>query len=538
MSASRHLSRLTALVALLSSAPLAIASVGSPDRAGEPIPGQYVVQLQLPVVQQVLGRLPLRSLISQLLLPVTSELPFQVYEHAFPGFAIRLSPQQAAQLDRIPGVHVEQDQVMSAQARTTVSTSLYGLDRIDQLSGTNSTYSYPSLAGQGVNVYVIDTGLRSTHIEFTGRVGTGRNFAPNSSSLLGASTDAANTTDCDGHGTHVAGTVLGSSYGVARSATIHPIRVLGCDGSGSNSGVIAGIDWMIANHRKPAVGNMSLGGAASSTLDTAVRNAISNGITMVVAAGNENTNACNGSPNRVTEALVVAASTAADRRASYSNYGSCVDLFAPGDAIRSAGISSDSASATLSGTSMAAPHVAGAAALYLASRPSQSPAQVASDLLQQTSVNRITDVVGSPNRLLHVGVLEDDANFVPGDDPDPVEPPPPAVPCTGCTAYTITLDGTARNVLAPNSNGFSFSGGTLRGYLMTGSVKSGSIGIALERRVSGLFSTSWQAVSVSPLSGTSANQAVTSGNLASGTYRWRLSTSAGSGTATFYGQPR
>lgn len=357
------------------------------------------------------------------------------YEHALRGFSIRMTERQAALMARLPGVVlVEQDTLVSASA--TQSGATWGLDRVDQRSlPLNASYSYPNHRGQGVHVYVIDTGLNASHTEFSGRIGTGRNFAPNDDGLLGqvltdlglnpaqlglplnlavvdilgthlfsGETDATDTTDCNGHGTHVAGTAVGTTYGVAKAATVHPVRVLGCSGSGSNSGVIAGVDWVAANATLPAVANMSLGGGDSEALDIAVQNAIDSGITFVVAAGNSNADACSGSPNKVADAITVGASTASDSRdTGYSNYGACVDLFAPGTSITSAWIDSSTDTNTISGTSMASPHVAGAAALVLGSSPGASPDDVADTLLGNASLGKLSSVgSGSPNALLYV----------------------------------------------------------------------------------------------------------------------------------------
>ena len=206
---------------------------------------------------------------------------------------------------------------------------------------------------------MIDTGIRASHQEFAGRIGNG----------FTAITDGQGTNDCNGHGTHVAGTTGGTTYGVAKQVTLHPVRVLSCSGSGSNSGVIAGVDWVTANHVKPAVANMSLGGGVSTALDNAVQNSIAAGVSYAVAAGNSNANACNYSPARAANAVTVGSTTSSDARSSFSNFGTCVDLFAPGSSITSAWYTSNTATNTISGTSMASPHVAGALALYLHDEP-------------------------------------------------------------------------------------------------------------------------------------------------------------------------
>ncbi|AXQ27693.1 S8 family peptidase [Solimonas sp. K1W22B-7] len=337
----------------------------------------------------------------------------QVYGHALNGFSVRLPAVAAEALARNPRVRrIEQDRSMFL-SETQFNPPSYGLDRIDQVDlPLDNQYSYPASAGQGVHVYVIDTGLNATHVDFAGdRVQPGRNFAPNGSqgllcTLLGIGcppVDPANTTDCNGHGTHVSGTSVGSSFGVAKRALLHPVRVFGCGNSTTTSAIIAGVDWVTANRQLPAVVNMSLGGGASELLDTAVNNLIDAGVTAVVAAGNENANACSGSPSRVPRAITIGATTNTDARASYSNFGTCVDLFAPGSNIVSAAYNSATGTATLSGTSMASPHVAGAAARYLAANPGANAAAVDAALKASASSGKVGNPgTGSPNLLLRL----------------------------------------------------------------------------------------------------------------------------------------
>jgi subtilisin family serine protease len=316
-----------------------------------------------------------------------------VYSHAIQGFSVELSEGQAKALARDPRVaYVEEDGEVSLEA--TQSSAPWGLDRIDQRDRPlNGTYVY-NYTGSGVKVYVIDTGILASHNQFGGRVISGYT----------AINDGRGTTDCNGHGTHVAGTVGGSTYGVAKSATLVPVRVLDCNGSGTNSGVIAGVDWVTSNNPTGAraVANMSLGGGASSALDTAVQNSINDGVTYAVASGNDNANACNYSPARVAAAITVNSSTSTDARSSFSNWGSCTDIFAPGSSIISAWHTSNTATNTISGTSMASPHVAGVAALYLQQYGYQSPATVKNAILSAASTNKISSAgTGSPNRLLY-----------------------------------------------------------------------------------------------------------------------------------------
>lgn len=340
------------------------------------------------------------------------------------GALVSLTEAQAALLETLPGVlHIEQDQIMTTST-VTQSNATWGLDRSDQRNlPLNQIYNYPAQAGAGVNVYILDTGINITHVDFGGRVVGGQNFASSSpldafpiplplpidlggllGGLFGGGVDPNDYDDCNGHGTHVAGTAAGNTWGIAKSANLYAVRVLGCGGSGSNAGVIAGVQWVADNHIKPAVANMSLGGGNSDALDAAVREAVNRGVTMVVAAGNDNANACSGSPNRVAEAITVGSTDNLDRRSSFSNFGPCNDIFAPGSNIVSATHSNDTGSTTLSGTSMAAPHVAGAAALVLGTNPTASPAAVTAAVLGDATPGVISNVgTGSPNLLLYVG---------------------------------------------------------------------------------------------------------------------------------------
>ncbi len=312
-----------------------------------------------------------------------------VYQHAINGFAAEMSEEDAERLSEDYRVKfVEEDSVMSIDA--TQTNPPWGLDRIDQRNRPlNASYTY-NWTGSGVRVYVIDTGIRTSHNQFGGR-------ASNVFDAFGGS-----GADCNGHGTHVAGTIGGSTYGVAKSAMLRGVRVLNCSGSGSTSGVIAGVDWVRQNRIDPAVANMSLGGGVSSALDTAVNNLANSGVAIAVAAGNSNTNACNSSPARAANAITVGATTSTDSRASFSNFGTCLDIFAPGQGIVSSWYTSNTATASLSGTSMASPHVAGAAALYKQANPSASATTIRNALVNNATTNVISNAgSGSPNRLLY-----------------------------------------------------------------------------------------------------------------------------------------
>lgn len=355
----------------------------------------------------------------------------EVWTDVVRGFSMNLTADKARELAADPEVAlVEEDSRIDLFA--TQASAPWHLDRIDQASlPLNQLYSFGS-TGRNVNAYIIDTGIRPDHVEFAGnRVKPG----------FSVINDGRGTNDCHGHGTHVAGIVGGATYGVAKEITLHPVRVFTCSGSGSFSGLLSALDWVSSNHVKPAVVNMSLGGS-STTLTTAVNNLVlQRGVTVVAAAGNANNDACYTSPANAPAAITVAASSATDARASFSNWGTCVDIFAPGQLVTSAGHGSSSATAVMSGTSMAAPVVAGAVARLL-SNGTLTPDEVWTQLRNTATINRISNERGAPNRLV----------YMPGDGapPPPQDTTPPTVslvsPSDGQTlGSSVTLAATSQD---------------------------------------------------------------------------------------------
>jgi len=362
------------------------------------IKDKYIVVFNTPSVLDLENEQSISGFATQQGLSLKNKYDIKIQNNfgsALNGVLVNASAEKIKQLLLDPSVaYIEQDQMMYAtpiEASGDQPSPTWGLDRIDQRSGSlDGNYHY-NFDGTGVTAYVVDTGVLNSHNEFGGRSTSGYDFVDNDN----------NATDCNGHGTHVAGTIAGASYGVAKNVNVVGVRVLGCNGSGSNSGVIQGINWVKNNASGPSVANMSLGGGASQATDDAVNAAVAAGITFVVAAGNDNSNACNYSPARAADAITVGSTANGDSRSSFSNYGNCLDIYAPGSNITSAWYNSNSATNTISGTSMAAPHVAGVAALYLNENNSLSSSQVEGLLNSRSSSNKVTDAkAGSPNKML------------------------------------------------------------------------------------------------------------------------------------------
>ena len=468
-------------------------------KAKNPIPNRYIVVLEEWATGEPGANSNAEAVALELGIVYGGRID-KIFKHALNGFSVELNANQAERLSQDPRVEfVEEDGEVFAN--TTQTGATWGLDRIDQRDRpTDGNYNYTP-TGSGVNAYIIDTGIRRTHAQFGGRAVVGYD----------AIGDGQNSNDCNGHGTHVAGTVGGSTYGVAKAVRLYAVRVLSCTGSGSNSGVIAGVDWVKNNHVKPAVANMSLGGGASSALDTAVNNAIAAGVTFAVAAGNDNLDACNYSPARAVNAITVGSTTSTDARSSFSNYGTCLDIFAPGSSITSAWYTSDTATNTISGTSMASPHVAGVAALYLQNNTAASPSTVRNEIVNTASSGKLTSInTGSPNLLLY-SLLSG------GGSP----PPPPPPTCSGET-YTGTLSGAGANAYQPNgSYYYSSISGTHSGNLTGPS--SADFDLYLQK----WNGSSW--VSVKSSLGSTSTESVTYSGTA-GYYRWRIYSYSGSGS--------
>lgn len=464
------------------------------------IPNRYIVVFEDWVAGELGARSNAIAVAEELSIVYGGKID-KVFKHALNGYSVEMSEKEAGTLSYDARIkYIEEDGEVFAS--TTQTGATFGLDRIDQRDRPlDGNYNYTP-TGSGVNAYIIDTGIRRTHTLFGGRAFAGYD----------AIGDGQNTNDCNGHGTHVAGTVGSSTYGVAKAVRLYAVRVLNCQGSGSNSGVIAGVDWVTQNHVSPAVANMSLGGGASTALDNAVNNSVAAGVTFAVAAGNENQNACNVSPARAANAITVGSTTNTDARSSFSNFGSCVDIFAPGSSITSTWSTSDTATNTISGTSMASPHVAGVAALYLQGNPGASAATVTNAIKTTGSTGKLSSIgTGSPNLLLY--------SLLSGGGGPPPPPPPPT--CGGGT-YTGTLSGTGVSQYQPNgSYYYSASSGTHTGGLTGPS--NADFDLYLQR----WNGSSWSTVA-SSLGSTSTENISYNGT--AGYYRWRVYSYSGSGS--------
>lgn len=388
--------KVIALALLASLAVLSSATILQPLSLDGVIPGKFIVKLKDGVKSDAFVKSATLRRNDGVLAKLSENTEF-LYDSVFSGFSVSLDDSMLRSLDAMAEVDwIEPDQVVTAQGQVQ-SGAAWGLARAsarNPLSGSTYNFFYKSSSGTGATVYVIDTGILTTHQDFGGRASFGY------SSISGES-----NSDLNGHGTHVAGTIGGNTYGIAKKANLVAVKVLNSAGSGTSSGVVAGINWVTNNAPSTrAVINMSLGGSAATATDTAVNSARSKGVTVVVAAGNSNANACNYSPSRASGAYTVAASDVNDRSASFTNYGSCVQTYAPGVSVKSTWIGSNTATNTISGTSMASPHVAGLAAYLIREYSLTTPTAVENKINEYISTNRISSVPsGTPNRLIYNG---------------------------------------------------------------------------------------------------------------------------------------
>lgn len=370
--------------------------LASPN-ARKVIPNQYIVVLdENRIAENSRGPVDMASAVADFAFDAEYSMNAQIlhqYSGGLNGVAMTVEPEQLGKLLANPLVKYIEEDTISELNIVQNNPPSYGLDRIDERSLPLDNVYNSTQTGAGINVYIIDTGIDLDHPNFSGRVVFG----------FDSIGDGRNGNDCQGHGTHVAGTATSESFGVAKDATVFAVRVFGCASTTTTSAIIAGMNWVNNNRQLPAVVNMSLGGPVNTTQNNLVQSMTNNDITVVVAAGNESQNACNRSPASAPAAITVASSTSSDSRSGFSNFGSCVDIFAPGSSITSTWL--NGGTNTISGTSMASPHVAGAAALVLDSNSSLSPAGVTSNLLNNATTGAISGANGSPNRLLYMAHL-------------------------------------------------------------------------------------------------------------------------------------